>query len=190
MKIHHLAAAGCLSLAALCAAAQAATLAADGQWAGFAVDANLPPYSISWIDADHAPLSLRFTIAEGFQGVLTVVDSVYSGDRFTVTDNGLVLGTTGAAVDGYDAVNPGTFNPDDALANPNFSRASFTLGAGTHTVSGWLSTSLVVDGAPTLATEGAVRLAVSAVPEPASLATLLAGLSLLTVVLRRRGNPK
>ena len=166
------------------------TLAADGQWAGFAVDANLPPYSSNWIDADHAPLSFSFTVAEGFQGVLTVVDSVYSGDRFTVTDNGLVLGTTGAAVDGYDAVNPGTFNPDDALANPNFSRASFTLGAGTHTVTGWLSTSLVVDGAPTLATEGAVRLAVSAVPEPASLATLLAGLSLLTVVLRRRGNPK
>ena len=130
IQIRHLAAAGKLSLAALCAAVQAATLAADGQWAGFAVDPNLPPYSSNWIDADHAPMSFSFTVSEGFQGMLTVVDSVYSGDRFTVTDNGQVLRITGGAVDGYDAFNPVSWRPRRGRAPPRL--------AGRHRGYAWL----------------------------------------------------
>lgn len=188
MKARHLLALGGLTLAALLSPAQAASLAADGQWAGFNVDANLPPYSSAWIDDNAAPLQFDFTIAAGFEGRLTVVDLVFSGDRFTVIDNGQTLGTTGPAVAGYDPVNPGTFDADLALANANFSRGTFTLSAGSHSITGWLSTSLTVDGSPTNATLGALQLQVSAVPEPATLASLLAGLALLTVVQRRRAS--
>ena len=190
MNLRRFAAAGALASVALIGSARAASLAADGSWAGFTVDGNLPPYSLGWTDDNAAPLGFDFTIAAGFQGRLTVLDLVFSGDRFSVTDNGATLGVTGAAVDGYDAVNPGVFDAATALAQPAFSRGVFTLSAGAHSITGVLSTPLVVDGQALNATLGAVRLEVSAVPEPAPLATLLAGLSLLTVLLRSRGNSK
>lgn len=190
MKLRRFAAVGALATLALIGSAHAAALATDGTWAGFAVDGNLPPYSLGWTDDNAVPLSFEFAIAPGFQGTLTVVDLVFSGDRFSVTDNGNLLGLTSLAVDGYDPVNPGGFDANTALAQPAFSRGVFTLGAGSHRITGTLSTSLMVDGQALDATLGAVRLEVSAVPEPATLATLLAGLSLLTVALRRRGNSK
>ena len=190
MKLHRFAAAGALASLALIGSAHAVSLAANGAWAGFTVDGNLPPYSLGWSDDNAAPLSFEFAIAPGFQGTLTVVDLVFSGDRFSVTHNGQLLGLTSVAVDGYDPVNPGVLDASTALAQPAFSRGVYMLGAGSHSITGALSTSLTVDGQALDATLGAVRLEVSAVPEPATLVTLLAGLSLLSLVLRRRSDSK
>jgi len=188
MKLHRLAAASALALALLSPTAQAATLAADNQWHAILVDdATAQSFGVEWIDDAGAALHFNFSIDAGFVGKLTVVDTGFSGDEFRVYNGAALLGSTSTAVDG-DATGAITFEPVDALADNNFSRGMFWLGAGTHDVTGVLSRSLAVGGTPLNATSGALRLEVSPVPEPASLATLLAGLSLLTVWLRRRGN--
>lgn len=167
-----------LTLAAL-APAHAVTLPTDGSWAGFVVDANLPPYSAGWIDDDAVPLSFSVDIASGQIGMLTVVDTGFSGDRFHVYDNGTLLGSTGVATQG-DLTGAITFDPDDALADAAFSRGSFSLGAGSHLITGVLFSSV------TDATIGGLKLTVSPVPEPATTATLLIGLGLLLGLARRR----
>lgn len=176
--------AAALVLAAL-SPAQAATLPADGSWAGFSVDANLPPYVFGWVDDNGAPLSFSVTIAAGQVGTLTVVDAGFSGDRFQVWDGATLLGSTGLAVNG-DPAGAITFDPDAALANADFSRGTFTLGAGTHVITGLMFESTTDAFGPLNATIGGVRLSVSAVPEPATYATLLIGLGLLLGALRRR----
>lgn len=183
---------GALALAACLSSAHAAGLAADGSWAEFSVDdfqSNLG--GLEWIvgGGDGTALSFSFTIAAGQIGTLTVVDAGFSGDRFTVTDNGSLLGVTSVAVSG-DSAGASTVDFDAALSNNDFSRAVFTLGAGSHSITGVLSTSLVGDYGPINATLGGVKLSVSPVPEPASLAMLMAGLGLLTAVLRRRSQSK
>ncbi|MBT9458065.1 MAG: PEP-CTERM sorting domain-containing protein [Burkholderiaceae bacterium] len=185
MSFFRIAAAG-LTLAAGLSSAQAATLAADGSWAGFNVDGNLPPYALGWIDDEAAALSFSFTIPTGFKGMLTVVDAGFSGDEFRISNGANVLGNTSAAVNG-DALGAIEFSFDAALANAHFSRAVFTLDSGAYDISGLLIKSTSLDGVGDLnATFGAVRLEIAPVPEPATLATLLAGLALLTAVLRRR----
>lgn len=189
MTLHRLLAAGALALAALCPTAHAVVLAADGQWAGFTVDGNLPPYSLVWVDDNAAAVHFTFDVAVGFQARLTVVDAGFSGDRFSVSNHGVVLGSTSVPVAG-DPAGAIEFDYDNALADANFSRGTFMLGAGSHDITGLLSQSLATADGPLDATIGAVRLDISPVPEPATLATLLAGLSLLTVWLRRRNPSK
>ncbi|MCE4557149.1 PEP-CTERM sorting domain-containing protein [Roseateles cellulosilyticus] len=176
-----------LALAAL-SSAHADTLPTDGSWAGFTVDANLPPYGFGWVADDGTPLSFNITIDPGFVGRLTVVDTGFSGDRFHVYDGGQLIGSTGASVNG-DTRGDITFDPDAALANPAFSRGSFTLGAGTHAITGALFQSAIdVDYGPLNATIGGLKLTVSPVPEPATAALLLIGLGLLLGALRRRND--
>ncbi|MDP0941742.1 PEP-CTERM sorting domain-containing protein, partial [Klebsiella quasipneumoniae] len=64
----------------------------------------------------------------------------------------------------------------------------FILQAGNHSISGSLLQSVLVDvgAGPLNATVGALKLEVSAVPEPATLVSLLAGLGLIGLVVRRR----
>jgi hypothetical protein len=176
--------AAALALAAL-SVAQADTLPSDGSWAGFTVDANLAPYSFGWQDDLGVPLSFSVTIAAGQVGTLTVVDTGFSGDRFHIYDGAQLLGSTGTAVNG-DANGAITFDADAALANTDFSRGSFTLGAGTHVISGLMFQSTTDAFGPLNATIGGVKLTVSPVPEPASYATLLIGLGLVLGTLRRR----
>jgi len=179
-------AAAVLTLAAGLSSAQATALAADGNWAGFNVDGNLPPYALSWVDDQAAALNFTFSIPTGFKGTLTVVDAGFSGDEFSLTDGASLLGTTSTALNG-DANGAIEFSFDAALANPHYSRGVFTLGSGDHDITGLLIKSTTLTGVGELnATFGAVRLEIAPVPEPATLATLLAGLSLLTAVLRRR----
>jgi len=181
-----------LALASCLASAQAASLPADGSWAEFSVDdVQSTSGDLAWIvgGGDGTALSFSFSIAAGQIGTLTVVDAGFSGDRFTVSDNGAVLGVTSTASAG-DVTGPSVVDFDAALADAHFSRGVFTLGAGAHSISGLMSTSLTLDGAPLNATLGGVKLSVSPVPEPASLAMLMAGLGLLTAVLRRRGQTK
>ena len=178
-----------MALLAFQGLAQSAVLAADGRWAGFVVDdVTAQSSGVEWIDDQGAALHFGFSIAPGLQGTLTVVDAGFSGDRYLVKDGAAVLGSTGTAVDG-DAFGAITFSYDDALANANFSRAVFSLSAGAHDISGVLSQFLSVNGAPLNTSIGGLRLTVSPVPEPATLASLLAGLSLLSLALRRHGKP-
>ena len=174
-----------LTLAAGLSAAHADTLNVYDQWVEFSVSKVLTG-NLDWANFDGHALRFDFSVAEGFVATLSVVDAGWSGDRFTVTDKGQQLGVTSMAVDG-DLNGPTTVDYEQAFADNNFSRGVFTLGAGQHSISGFLSTSLVhPEFGPLDATLGAVRLQVSAVPEPASVATLLAGLSLLSAMLRRK----
>ncbi len=178
-----------LSLAtafALPAHASTVALPADNQWSQFSVDSALEP-SLSWIDDSGSPLNFDFNIGAGFVGTLTIVDAVFGGDTFKVTNFGNLLGGTssvpladiGSAVDhGYDF--------DAALADKSFSSAVFTLGAGSYHIGGFLDQSLLIDGQRLDATLGAVRLSVAPIPEPSTYAILLAGLAAVGMVIRRR----
>ena len=170
---------------ALCAQATTIALPADGSWQGFDVsDAIGPGDGLGWIDIDGEALSFSFSIGQGFTGQLTVVDTVFSGDVFSVSANGVLLGITSAAVNSYpDGV---VIDPVEALANASYSRGVFQFGAGSHTVSGRLvASALDALGNPINATAGALNLTVSAVPEVSTAALLLAGLGLLPLLRRR-----
>ena len=164
------------------------SLAANGQWSSFAVDA-LRDSSLAWIDDASSVLSYTFTIASGFVGTLDVVDAAFGGDTFRVTNFGSLLGSTssvpltdiGTAPDlGYDF--------DAAFADAGFSHGSFALGAGTYRISGSLEQSVLIDGTRLDATAGALRLNVSPIPEPSTYAMLLAGLGVVVLLARRRAD--
>jgi hypothetical protein len=171
------------------ASANAATLTADGSWSSFDVDSfSSLSGGVEWIDnTSGAPLSFDFTIADGQHRLLTVVDAGFAGDTFTVYSGGSLLGSTSSVpVASYDPLAVGITDFDTALADPAFSRGQFLLGAGSYQVTGSLAQSLLLDGQPLNATLGGIRLSVAAIPEPDSLALLLAGLGLMAVVARRR----
>jgi hypothetical protein len=184
-----------LMAAALAAAAVIATpahatsvaLAADGSWNEFDVDAMLSSDGGNgWIDeayaGDDSALTFTFTIAAGNHGTLTIVDTGFAGDTFTITNSGAFLGTTSSVAAGTSA-GALVFDANDALANPAYSNGVFTLGAGTYSIGGALLQS--VDG-DLDATSGAVRLSVSAIPEPANAALMIAGLAAIAALARRR----
>jgi hypothetical protein len=185
-------------LAAACSAAAHATtlpLAADGAWSAFNVsELDASSFGVEWIDNTNtlspgfgSALSFSFTVAAGMQARLTVVDVGFAGDTFTVFDHGSSLGATSAVAltDWAAAADVGT-DFDAALANAQFSRAVYTLGAGEHLVTGRLLQSVQMDGLPLNATVGAVRVEVSPVPEPSTWLSLLAGMGLLGVTTARR----
>lgn len=190
MPIRQLVAASAMALAAFSPLSQAASLPADNQWALFDIDTlSAQSGDLDWIDiADGSTLVYNFSIAAGFQGALTVLDGGFSGDRFLVIDGNTVLGRSSLPSASYpDSIG---LDFDAALADSRYSRASYVLGAGDHAITGFLIRSAAAEGAVLNATVGALRLSVSPVPEPATLAAMLAGLSLVSVLLRRRSHPK
>ena len=184
----------CLAAGLLACAlsAQATTIAlpADGTWQGFDVsDAIGSGDGLGWIDINGEALSFSVNVAQGFVGRLTVVDTVFSGDVFSVSANGMLLGSTSPAVSSYVA-NRVVTDPALALGNDDYSRGVFELPAGSYTVTGRLVASAVDElNAPINATSGVLSLTVSAVPEASTVAMFIAGLGLLAVMaplLRRR----
>ena len=174
------------TLAAPAARAADIALAADGQWNAFAVDGLLNP-SLAWIDDAGAALDYTFTIATGSIGTLDVVDAVFAGDTFRVTNFGSTLGLTSAVPLGDigSAADLGT-DYDAAFGDAAFSHASFQLAAGTYRIAGFLAQSLLIDGEQLDATAGALRLSVAPVPEPSTYALLAAGLFAVGYLTRRR----
>ena len=186
MQIRHWLIAGLLG-SALSAQAASVSLLADGAWNSFDVSDVLGPGDgLGWIDLDGDALSFSFTVASGFVGKLTVVDAVFSGDVFSVSANGVSLGTTSAAVDSYVSGGNVGYDYDAALANGDYSRGIYSFTAGTYTVTGALVASAKDEFGQALnATNGAVSLTLSPVPETSTVAMLLAGLGLLSVLRRR-----
>jgi hypothetical protein len=170
-------------------------LAADGQWAAFNVnELDALSLGVEWISNDNTlspdfgtPLFFDFTIAAGFKGVLTVVDAGFAGDSFLVTNHGALLGGT-SAVPLQDALTAPDLGTDfgAALADAQFSRGVFALGAGSYRIGGQLAQSVMFDGVALNATVGAVSLTVTAIPEPQTWALLAAGLGIVGSVARRR----
>jgi len=167
--------------------ASSVALPADGSWHEFDVDSMLSPDGGNgWIDevytGDDSALSFTFTIAAGDRGTLTVVDTGFAGDTFTITNGGAVLGTTSSVPAGTSA-GATVFDYDAALANPAYSNGVFILGAGTYSISGALLQSVDGDLDSTL---GGVRLSVSPIPEPTNPALMIAGLAAVAALARRR----
>lgn len=161
------------------------TLAADGQWQEFNVD-DLSSVSTGteWIDlldsnspSFGSPLSFTFTIDSDHQGKLTVVDAGFAGDRFQIFNNGQSIGFTSATSNSTDYSLDFSAN----LTNSSFSSGTFTLAAGSYTITGMLSETLQ----PFNATNGAVKLETSAVPVPGAFGFFATAAGLLAATRRR-----
>lgn len=180
-------------------AAQAATVipvTQDGRWNAFTVDAlsTSAANALNWIDVDYSSaagdadtLSFTFTVTE--KAILRVVDLYTAGDTFNVAITSAagtqLLGTSAVtARDLGDAVLPFANTAAEAWGNVDFSQLQVVLGAGTYTVTGSLLQS-VTDGSSAL-NSTAGGLSVTAVPEPTSLALVLAAIGVVGLVSRRR----
>jgi hypothetical protein len=168
--------------AILALGASTATLAdpiATNQWYSFGFAGDGSSLAGAYGDAvDPASIGVPngpWTFTLSGPGMLEVTDLEESGDWFTFFDNGSSIGTTSTPTWG-DEIGE---DIGGALADSNFSRGFFVLGAGDHSITGVLNAGSVGNG------DGAF-IVNTAVPEPASLALL--SLGLLGVGLMRRKN--
>ena len=116
----------------------------------------------------------EFTLASG--GTLLVLDGFESVDQFQISDLGSIIGTTSSPVSGSSCGSDITC----ALNDPNFSRATFALGAGSHSITGTALQSPLLGGA------GFFFISAAAVPEPSTWAMMLVGFGAIGFSLRRR----
>ena len=186
---------GALLLSAIAGGAHATTIAVatDGGWNEFDVD-SFASGNVKWIDnftgapqhtGDLSPLSFTFTLAT--QGLLKVVDGSFAGDRFEVFNGSASLGMTSAVpVTAFEDNPPNAGTDFDAAFadHTNFSYASILLAAGTYTITGALTQSVTLGGAPLESTAGAIS--VAPVPLPAAVWLLASGLLGFAKFGRRR----
>ena len=189
MRIKHVIAAALLACGAVSSAhATLVNLSTNGSWNQFDITPDLASDGgLGWIDLnDGSALSFQFTVDAGNEAVLTVVDTGASGDRFSVSINGVAQAVTSAAVNSY----PSTIGQDAfdvAFGNADYSRGFYVLGAGSYTVTGSLFSSALDDSSAALnSTSGGLKVEVSQVPLPAAAWLMLSGLGALGLRLRRR----
>jgi hypothetical protein len=170
--------------AALPAHATTVSISPDSTWHAFDVsDVLSADQGLGWFDiGSFSGEALEFTIdvPTGQTVMLTVTDGGFAGDRFEVLDNGVSLGLTSAVPADGAGVDVG-LDFDAALADASFSRGFFFLGAGSHTITGFLSQS-AVDAINS--TVGAIS--ATPVPLPAGVLLLFSGGGLMGLFARRR----
>lgn len=157
-------------------------------WNTFDVDRNAVGTSV-WADIANnsfEKLFFTFTVDTGFTASLTVLDGAFAGNTFAVFNGSTLLGNTSAVAVVDQAAASFSSSYDSALLDAAYSRGVFAFGAGTYRINGELLQAGLDTGVPVFATEAALSLTVSPVPEPSSFATLLAGLLMAAFVLRRK----
>jgi len=88
--------------------------------------------TFSWSNAPGAFNSEgAFTFISGTPTTLKVTDSFINGDQFEVFDHGTPIGTTSVPANDHRHING---NPGAAFKNPFFSHGTFTLPAGSHSL--------------------------------------------------------
>jgi hypothetical protein len=191
MHTKHLIAAALLACGAMTSAhATLVNVTTNGSWNQFDLTPDLAlDGGLGWIDInDGSALSFQFTVDAGNEALLTVVDTGASGDRFSVSINGVAQSATSSAVNSFPST-IGQADFDIALGNADYSRGFYVLGAGSYTVTGSLFAS-AMDGLTELnSTSGGLKVevtSVSAVPLPAAAWLMLSGLGALGLRLRRR----
>ncbi len=191
MHTKHLIAAALLACGAITSAhATLVNVTTNGSWNQFDLTPDLAlDGGLGWIDInDGSALSFQFTVDAGNEALLTVVDTGASGDRFSVSINGVAQSATSSAVNSFPST-IGQADFDIALGNADYSRGFYVLGAGSYTVTGSLFAS-AMDGLTELkSTSGGLKVevtSVSAVPLPAAAWLMLSGLGALGLRLRRR----
>lgn len=162
----------------------------NGSWYEFDIDdVSSASGGLEWIDnvtgpagynGDGSELSFTFTVSAPVY--LRVVDAGFGGDVFGIKINGGTAVNSSVAVNTYPT-SVGT-NFDAAWADAEFSRYQAVLGAGNYTVTGFLSTSALINGSPINATIGA--LSVTPVPVPAAFWLLGSAVAGLAGIARRR----
>ena len=132
-----------------------------------------------------------FTFTSTGAVTVNVTDAYVSGDRFELRDNGILVGTTSQ----LNGPAPWTDNPDVAFAGL-FSKGSFTLGAGDHSLvlkDIQIPFNLDSGAAFLRVVDGDGGVGVASVPEPGTLTLLgigLTGLVLNRVRRRSRKSPE
>ena len=156
-----------------------------GIWQAFDVDDFVSTGNpAAWIDSNIVSpgygTALNFTTSGPV--LLRVVDTGFAGDVFDVFDNGVSLGQTSAAQDTTGGFAYGTTQSDfnAAFGDVRFSRGTFLLGAGLHSITGLVFSNT----SGFLATSGGVQ--VSSIPVPPAIVGFVSGFGLLLGALRRR----
>lgn len=185
--LKHLSVAALLAMGSLGTAHATMVSVIDNSWYSFDIDDfTAQSFGTEWIDGqidttrgyvgDGSALSLTFTLAT--PTYLKVVDAGFAGDRFEVFDNGVSLGQTSVPTDTF-GINFATGDFDAAYADGRYSTGFYLLGAGSHTITGALSSTTV----PFNATVGAIAL--QPIPVPAAIWFLGSGLAALFGFARR-----
>ena len=123
-----------------------------------------------------------YTVTSADPLVLKIVDCCSAGDVFQVSIDGLLTSTSLVTATYDDAL---IYDPEQAWADPRFSRGEFVLDPGTHTIS--LAVTQVSIYRGTLEVNGNAWIEVTT-PEPSTL--VLVGLAMLgfgRIAFRRHG---
>jgi hypothetical protein len=118
-----------------------------------------------------------FTFSLASAGSLKVTDAYLSGDQFEILDNAVSLGDTSVPTTTGDQI---FADFDMAFTDLRWSSREFSLGPGSHTITG------ITKASPFGSGDAALRVDLKQIPEPASMLLISIGLAGLGFTRRRR----